>query len=107
MVGSTLGWELGARPLVLAREFLSLIRFEPLIMKPMLIPEQDKFYSMGKEWRSRNLIFKSTSQPSSGGDTKYMTVKVIGRELERVGEIFMIYLKHGYSFDTELMQLSF
>ena len=76
-------------------------------MKLMLIPEQDKFYSMGKEWRSRNIVFKSISQPSSGGDAKYMTVKVIGRELERVREIFMIYLKHGYSLDTELIQLSF
>ena len=54
----------------------------------MLRLVQHKLYSMTKEWRSGNIVHKSTSQLSSGGDTIHKRVKVKGRELERVGGIF-------------------
>ena len=38
----------------------------------MLRLEQHKLHSMAKEWRSVNLVHKSTSQPNLGGDTKYI-----------------------------------
>ena len=56
----------------------------------MLRLEQHKLYSMAREWRSKNLVCKSTSQPNLGRDIKkYRRVEVKGRELERVGGIFI------------------
>ena len=50
--------------------------------------------------RSRNLIRKSTSQPNPSRATKSIRgrVEVKGRELERVGGIFMRYLRTGVWF---------
>ena len=58
------------------------------ITKLVLRLVQHKLYSMTKEWRSENIVHKSTSQLSSGEDTIHKRVKVKGRELERVGGIF-------------------
>lgn len=73
-------------------------------MKPVLRLEQHKLYSKAKEWRSRNPIHKSTSQQRHQIDWR---IEAKGRELEKVGGIFMSYSQQGCGLDVELMQLSF
>ena len=58
-------------------------------MKPMWTLEQQKFYSMAKEWKSVSLILKSLLNLIRWRHEIYRMVKVKGRELERVGGIFM------------------
>ena len=36
------------------------------------VTEEHKLYSVAEEWRSRNRVCRSTSQPDSGGDTKHI-----------------------------------
>ena len=53
---------------------------------------------MAKGWRSRNLVCKSASQSNSDRDQICKRVEVKGRELERVGGIFMSYASTGVWF---------
>ena len=56
--------------------------------------EQNKFYSMTKEWRSENLVHKSSSQPNLGqGKSKQIE--------SREGVIFMTYLRTRVWFGPE------
>lgn len=57
--------------------------------------EQQKFYSMAKEWKSVSLILKSLLNLIRWRHEIYRMVKVKGRELERVGGIFMNFQGPG------------
>ena len=76
-------------------------------MKRMLIAEQHKFYSMGKEWRSRNLVFKSTFQPSSGEDAKYYdgqgNREGIGKSGRNIHDLYETRVQLGHKADAALL----
>ena len=62
----------------------------------MLRLEQHKLYSTGKEWRILNVSSQSNFSTQFWRRCQiYRTVKVKGRELKRVGGIFMNYLRTG------------
>ena len=71
-----------AEVLFLAGEGPFLIQIHKSEKKLMLSLKQHKFYSMAREWKSRDLFQKSTSQPDLDWDTLYIwKVKAKGREL--------------------------
>ena len=67
--------------------------------------KQHKLYSIAKEWRSRNLVCRSTLDPVQVETQIYRRFKVKGRELERGGRIFMSYPRTALVYGIRQAQI--